>query len=98
MGVIQLNEIKDLLSKALKANKEIVKGNQFSVEAQFKGKSRDDEDFIKLYANGSVIAVYEANEKDLNIINWDYKKEVKYFGDCLEEEGMEVYVDEGLMD
>ncbi|PAD70684.1 hypothetical protein CHH83_02450 [Bacillus sp. 7586-K] len=89
-----MNEIKDLVSKALKANKEIVKGQEFAVEANLKGS----DDYINLYSNETVIAVYDADEQDLNIINYKYKKEVKFFGECLEEEGMEVYIDEGLMD
>jgi hypothetical protein len=44
------------------------------------------------------VAVYAADDQDLNIINYDYKKAVKFFGECLENEGMEVYVDEGLLD
>ncbi|WP_026562482.1 hypothetical protein [Bacillus sp. J37] len=88
-----MDEIKDLLSKALKANKETIKGQEFSVEAHLTGR----EDYINLYVNDAVIAVYDAEDQDLNIINYDYKKQVKFFGECLEEEGMEVYVDEGLM-
>ncbi|MBM7603641.1 small nuclear ribonucleoprotein (snRNP)-like protein [Metabacillus crassostreae] len=88
-----MDEIKALLSKALKDNKKLIKGEKFSVKAQLKGT----DDYINLYANDAVVAVYDADDQDLNIINYDYKKEVKYFGDCLEEEGMEVYIDEGLM-
>ncbi|APH05540.1 hypothetical protein [Bacillus weihaiensis] len=89
-----MNEIKHLLSRALKSNKEVVKGQEFSVEAHLKGS---DDDYINLYANDAVVAVYDADDQDLNIINYDYKKAVKFFGECLEEEGMEVYIDEGLM-
>lgn len=88
-----MDEIKELLSKALKDNKKLIKGEKFSVKAQLKGT----DDYINLYANDAVVAVYDADDQDLNIINYDYKKEVKYFGECLEEEGMEVYIDEGLM-
>ncbi|TXC91509.1 hypothetical protein FS935_07680 [Metabacillus litoralis] len=88
-----MDEIKALLSKALKDNKKLIKGEKFSVKAQLKGT----DDYINLYVNDAVVAVYDADDQDLNIINYDYKKEVKYFGDCLEEEGMEVYIDEGLM-
>ncbi|OAS88783.1 MULTISPECIES: hypothetical protein [Metabacillus] len=89
-----MNEIKELLSRALKTNKEIIKGQEFSVEAQLKGT----DDYINLYANDVVVAVYDADDQDLNVISYDYKKEIKFFGECLEEEGMEVYIDEGLMD
>ena len=89
-----MNEIKDLLSRALKDNKKVIKGQEFGVEAQLKGT----DDYINLYANGAVVAVYDVDDQDLNIINYDYKKEVKFFGECLEDEGMEVYIDEGLMD
>lgn len=89
-----MNEIKDLLSRALKANKEVIKGQEFSIYAQLKGA----DPYINLYANGVVVAVYDADDQDLNIINYEYKKAVKFFGECLEEEGMEVYVDEGLLD
>ena len=88
-----MNEIKDLLSRALKDNKKVIKGQEFSVEAQLKGT----DDYINLYANGAVVAVYDVDDQDLNIINYDYKKEVKFFGECLEDESMEVYIDEGLM-
>ncbi|WP_026559932.1 hypothetical protein [Bacillus sp. J37] len=88
-----MNEIKDLLSKALKANEETIKGKEFSVQANLKGT----DDYINLYVKGAVVAVYDADDQDLNIINYDYKKAVKFFGECLEEEGMEVYIDEGLM-
>jgi len=88
-----MEEIKDLLSKALKANKEVINGQKFSVEAHLTGR----EDYINLYANGVVVAVYDADDQDLNILNHDYRKVVKFFGECLEEEGMEVYIDEGLM-
>ncbi len=89
-----MKEIKNLLTKALKANKEILKGEVFSVEARLQGT----DNYINLYADGVVIAVYDADDQDLNIINYDFKNEVKFFGECLEEEGMEVYIDEGLMD
>lgn len=89
-----MNEIKELLSRAMKTNKEIIKGEQFSVEAQLKGS----DDHINLYANGAVIGVYDADDQDLNILNFDHKKDVLFFGECLEEEGMEVYIDESLMD
>jgi hypothetical protein len=88
-----MNEIKDLLSRALKDNKKVIRGQEFSVEAQLKGT----DDYINLYANGAVVAVYDVDDQDLNIINYDYKKEVRFFGECLEDEGMEVYIDEGLM-
>ena len=88
-----MNEIKDLLSRAMKSNKEIIKGQEFSVQANLKGTN----DYINLYANGAVVAVYDVDDQDLNIINYDYKKEVKFFGECLEDEDMEVYIDEGLM-
>jgi hypothetical protein len=88
-----MNEIKDLLSRAMKSNKEIIKGQEFSVQANLKGT----DDYINLYANGAVVAVYDVDDQDLNIINYDYKKEVKFFCECLEDEGMEVYIDEGLM-
>ncbi|WP_368658661.1 hypothetical protein AB3Z07_05020 [Metabacillus halosaccharovorans] len=88
-----MDEIKDLLSRALKANKETIKGQEYSVQANLKGT----DDYINLYVNDVVVAVYDADDQDLNIINYDYKKAVKFFGECLEEEGMEVYIDEGLM-
>ncbi len=88
-----MNEIIDLLSQALKANKKTIKGQEFSVQANLKGT----DDYINLYANGAVVAVYDADDQDLNIINYDYKNAVKFFGECLEGEGMEVYIDEGLM-
>jgi hypothetical protein len=88
-----MNEIVGLLSRALKDNKKVIKGQEFSVEAQLNGT----DEYINLYANGAVVAVYDVDDQDLNIINYDYKKEVKFFGECLEDEGMEVYIDEGLM-
>ncbi|WP_226666121.1 hypothetical protein [Metabacillus litoralis] len=88
-----MDEIKELLTKALKDVKQLKKGKVFSVKAHLKGT----DDYINLYANDAVVAVYDADDQDLNIINYDYKKEVKYFGECLEEAGMEVYIDEGLM-
>ena len=69
-----MNEIKDLLSRAMKSNKEIIKGQEFSVQANLKGT----DDCINLYANGAVVAVYDIDDQDLNIINYDYKKEVKF--------------------
>ncbi|MBD8069809.1 hypothetical protein [Bacillus sp. PS06] len=71
-----------------------MKGKEFSIEAQLKGS----DDYINLYANDVVVAVYDADDQDLNILNHDYRKAVKFFGECLEEEGMEVYIDESLMD
>ncbi|PGT87398.1 hypothetical protein [Bacillus sp. AFS040349] len=89
-----MEEIQHLLSKALKTNKQVIKGQEFSVEAHITGR----EDYINLYAGDAVIAVYDTEDQDLNILNYKFKKAVKYFGECLEEEGMEVYIDEGLMD
>jgi predicted regulator of Ras-like GTPase activity (Roadblock/LC7/MglB family) len=89
-----MEEIQHLLSKALKTNKQVIKGQEFSVEAHVTGK----EDYINLYAGDTVIAVYDKEDQDLNILNYKFKKAVKYFGECLEEVGMEVYIDEGLMD
>jgi small nuclear ribonucleoprotein (snRNP)-like protein len=89
-----MEEIKHLLSMALKSNKEVIKGQEFSIEAQLNGL----DDYINLYAKDVVVAVYDANDQDLNILNYEYKKAVKFFGECLEEERMEVYIDEGLMD
>ncbi|WP_096155686.1 hypothetical protein [Bacillus sp. FJAT-45066] len=90
-----MEEIKHLLSKALKSNKEVIKGQEFSVEAHLKMRS---DNYITLYANDVVVAVYDADDQDLNILKHDYRKAVKFFGECLEDEGMEVYIDEALMD
>ena len=90
-----MEEIKHLLSKALKSNKKVIKGEEFSVEAHLKKRS---DNYITLYANDVVVAVYDADDQDLNILKYDYRKAVKFFGECLEDEGMEVYIDEGLMD
>ncbi|MFC4323656.1 hypothetical protein [Litchfieldia salsa] len=89
-----MEEIKHLLSMALKSNKEVINGQEFSIEAQLNGL----DDYINLYAKDVVVAVYDANDQDLNILNHDYRKVVIFFGECLEEEGMAVYIDEGLMD
>lgn len=89
-----MEEIKELLSKALKTNKQVIKGQEFSIKAHLTNR----EDYINLYVSGAVIAVYDIEDQDLNILNYKFKKAVKYFGECLEEEGMEVYIDEGLMD
>ncbi|MCA1032887.1 hypothetical protein LCL95_17900 [Bacillus timonensis] len=90
-----MEEIKQLLSLALKSNKKVIKGQEFSVEAHLKKRS---DNYVTLYAYDVAVAVYDADDQDLNILKIDYRKAVKFFGECLEDEGMEVYIDEGLMD
>ncbi|MFC4323178.1 hypothetical protein [Litchfieldia salsa] len=67
-----MEEIKHLLSMALKSNKKVIKGQEFSIEAQLNGL----DDYINLYAKDVVVAVYDAIDEDLNILNHDYRKVV----------------------
>ena len=96
-----MNEIKTLLNEVLENNDLNVKatGKVFTVEKEYEDRSgvQPNEDYIRLYNQSEVIAIYDVSEQDVDVLNWDHKEDIKVFVTALEENEFAVYVDEKLL-
>lgn len=84
-------EIKRMLEVALERREQDVEYALGDYSMAFEG------DCLELSISSHVVARYSFTRKFLDTLNWEFKKEIRYFAYLLEQNGFEVHSDTALL-